>query len=65
MYSQNFFPGTGHLNDIGERRGKFYSLNVPLKLGTTDSTFHSLFKPIMDKVVEVYRPNVIVLQCGE
>lgn len=59
-----FFPGSGALEDVGERRGKFYSLNIPLMMGTTDSTFHSLFKPIMTKVVEVFNPTAVVLQCG-
>ena len=26
-----FFPGTGELHDVGERHGKNYSVNVPLK----------------------------------
>ena len=60
-----FFPGSGALEDVGERRGKFYSLNIPLMMGTTDSTFHSLFKPVMTKVVEIFNPTAIVLQCGK
>ena len=44
--------------------GRGYSINVPLKDGTSDDTFHSLFKPIMSKVMEVFRPSCIVLQCG-
>lgn len=59
-----FFPGSGALEDVGERRGKYYSLNIPLMMGTTDSTFHSLFKPVMNKVIEVFNPTAIVLQCG-
>ena len=37
---------------------------VPLDNGTDDGTFHRLFKPIMDKVVQVFQPGAIVLQCG-
>lgn len=44
--------------------GKFYSINVPLKDGTADDTFHALFKPIMRKVMEVFQPGAIVMQCG-
>ena len=65
QFGNNFFPGSGDLKDVGERRGKFYSLNVPLQQGTTDATFHSLFKPIVSKVVEIFNPSAIVLQCGE
>ncbi|KAK9836274.1 hypothetical protein WJX81_001417 [Elliptochloris bilobata] len=59
-----FFPGTGDLSDIGERAGRYYSINVPLDNGTDDATFHRLFKPIMEKVVQVFQPGAIVLQCG-
>jgi histone deacetylase 1/2 len=45
--------------------GKYYSVNVPLKDGTTDETFLSLFKPILAKVMEVFQPGAIVMQCGE
>ena len=27
----NFFPGTGHLNDMGAKSGKNYTLNFPLR----------------------------------
>jgi len=45
--------------------GKFYSVNVPLKDGTSDESFHALFKPIVRKVMEVFQPGAVVLQCGE
>ncbi|GAX79964.1 hypothetical protein CEUSTIGMA_g7403.t1 [Chlamydomonas eustigma] len=63
-YGDYFFPGTGSLTDTGALNGKFYSINVPLKDGTTDDTFHALFKPILRKVMEVFRPGAIVMQCG-
>ncbi|CAL8463701.1 g3235 [Coccomyxa elongata] len=63
-FGNYFFPGTGDLKDIGERHGKFYSINVPMRDGTDDATFHRLFKPIMAKVMEVFSPGAVVLQCG-
>jgi histone deacetylase 1/2 len=39
-------------------------VNVPLKDGTTDDSFHALFKPTLRKVVETFQPSAIVLQCG-
>eukprot|EP00798_Chlamydomonas_sp_ICE-L_P009961 gene9961-7837_t len=43
---------------------KHYAVNVPLKDGTTDETFHALFKPIMRKIMEMFQPGAIVMQCG-
>ncbi|CAA0826693.1 Histone deacetylase 6 [Striga hermonthica] len=60
----DFFPGTGHIKDIGVAEGKYYSLNVPLSDGLSDSNFRGLFHPIIQKVMEVYQPEAVVLQCG-
>ncbi|WJX52112.1 Histone deacetylase 9 [Trifolium repens] len=63
-YGDMFFPGTGDAKEIGEREGKFYAINVPLKDGIDDSSFTRLFKTIISKVVETYQPGAILLQCG-
>ncbi len=60
----DYFPGTGDVKDIGYGVGKYYSLNVPLNDGVDDESYQSLFKPIMSKVMEVYQPGAVVLQCG-
>uniref|UniRef100_A0A0E0DDT3 histone deacetylase n=1 Tax=Oryza meridionalis TaxID=40149 RepID=A0A0E0DDT3_9ORYZ len=63
-YGDFFFPGTGDIKDIGEREGKYYAINIPLKDGIDDSSFTRLFKTVIAKVVETYLPGAIVLQCG-
>jgi acetoin utilization deacetylase AcuC-like enzyme len=35
-YGNGFFPGTGDTYEIGKRRGKYYSVNVPLRDGIDD-----------------------------
>ena len=67
------------MKDIGAHEGKYYAVNIPLRDGIDDESYRSLFKPIIAKVsttpsmpianihlkmVEVYQPGVIVLQCG-
>ncbi|KAF7326701.1 Histone deacetylase RPD3 [Mycena sanguinolenta] len=59
-----FFPGTGTQDDRGRGKGKGYSLNVPLDDGITDAAFKSVFEPVMSKILEVFRPTAVVLQCG-
>ncbi|XP_018837700.1 histone deacetylase 6-like [Juglans regia] len=60
----DFFPGTGHIKDTGWGPGKNYALNVPLNDGMDDESFRGLFRPIIQKVMEVYQPDAVVLQCG-
>ncbi|CAM9586345.1 unnamed protein product, partial [Choristocarpus tenellus] len=60
----DFFPGTGSITDVGHKTGKYYSVNFPLSQGVDDECFESVFKPVLNKVMEVYRPSAVVLQCG-
>merc|ERR1712002_518436 len=59
-----YFPGTGDLRDIGAGRGKYYSLNFPLRDGIDDECYQNIFVPVMSRVMELYQPSAIVLQCG-
>ncbi|KAJ2613265.1 histone deacetylase [Coemansia sp. RSA 1365] len=59
-----FFPGTGDLRDIGEAKGKYYAVNFPMRDGIDDLSYHSVFKPVVEGIMEWYQPNAIVLQCG-
>lgn len=63
-YGDDFFPGTGHILDIGSGPGKDYCINVPLQNGMDDDSFNALFRVIIQKVMEVYQPDAIVLQSG-
>eukprot|EP00298_Acanthocystis_sp_HF-20_P003158 c13527_g1_i1.p1 GENE.c13527_g1_i1~~c13527_g1_i1.p1 ORF type:complete len:379 (+),score=155.92 c13527_g1_i1:104-1240(+) len=59
-----YFPGTGDINDIGVHSGKYYAVNFPLKDGIDDESYQKIFDPVMSKIMEVYQPGAIVLQCG-
>jgi histone deacetylase 1/2 len=60
----DFFPGTGHIADVGAKEGEGYSVNAPLASGMTDAAYESLFKPVLQKIMDIYQPGAIVLQCG-
>jgi acetoin utilization deacetylase AcuC-like enzyme len=49
---------------VGQHKGKYYSVNVPLKDGIDDESYNLLFKPIMAKVMEMYAPDAVVFQSG-
>ena len=39
QYGEEFFPGSGSIDSIGEASGRHYSINVPLKPGITDDQY--------------------------
>ncbi|XP_076872805.1 histone deacetylase 2 [Brachyhypopomus gauderio] len=59
-----YFPGTGDLRDIGAGKGKYYAVNFPLRDGIDDESYEQIFKPVMAKVMEMYQPSAVALQCG-
>ena len=59
-----FFPRTGHVDDLGAKAGRGYSLNFPLLAGMDDASYESIFKPVIAKVMEHYQPSVVVMCCG-
>merc|ERR1712088_1284346 len=59
-----YFPGTGDLRDIGAGRGKYYAVDFPMRDGIDDEAYEQIFQPVMSRVMEMYQPSAIVLQCG-
>lgn len=59
-----YFPGTGELRDVGIGVGKNYAVNFPLRDGITDDTYKTIFQPVIQAVMDYYRPEAVVLQCG-
>lgn len=61
-------------------KGKYYSLNFPLRDGISDDNYQSIFEPVgpsttlplleldffqvIQSVMDTYDPSAIVLQCG-
>ncbi|ETO06932.1 hypothetical protein RFI_30461 [Reticulomyxa filosa] len=63
-YGEMYFPGTGHIKDIGAKEGLNYSINVPLNDGISDDQYAELFQAIIKPLMRKYQPNAVVLQCG-
>ena len=43
---------------------QYYSVNVPLLDGIDDHGYLGLFRPVIQHVMDFYRPHAVVLQCG-
>ncbi|KAL9641446.1 hypothetical protein ABK040_013372 [Willaertia magna] len=64
QYGQGLYPGTGYIDDIGQGKGKYRNINVPLKAGLNDEQFQYLFKEIISKYVDSFKPDVLILVSG-
>ena len=62
--ADGFFPRTGAYDDTGAKRGKHHALNFPCKAGMDDEAYAEMFKPVIARVMEVFRPGAVVMCCG-
>lgn len=61
---KDYFPGTGHIDDIGKDKGVYHSVNFPLDQGLDDQSFKMIFVPVITKIIENFNPEAILLQGG-
>jgi acetoin utilization protein AcuC len=61
---RHLFPGTGFIQEVGEREASGLKINVPLSPFTNDETYLKLFREVVPMAVRKYRPQILLLQCG-
>ncbi|MDD2308928.1 MAG: acetoin utilization protein AcuC [Desulfuromonadaceae bacterium] len=59
-----FYPGTGFEDEIGEGRGRGYSVNVPLLAHTDDAMFMKAFDEAAYPLIAAFNPDIIITQIG-
>lgn len=57
----DFFPGTGHVLDVGFEEGKYHAVNIPLNEGIDDISFEHIFKPVIDRILDTFNPSAILM----
>ena len=55
MHQYPAYPGTGWVNEIGEGKGKYYNINMPLPAYTSDD----LFIGILSKILPVIKDRLV------
>ncbi|MCX7769499.1 MAG: acetoin utilization protein AcuC [Proteobacteria bacterium] len=58
------FPGTGFVEEMGEKEGYGYSVNVPLPPYSDDEVFHYAFDKVVPECIDRFKPDIIVTQLG-
>jgi acetoin utilization deacetylase AcuC-like enzyme len=59
-----FYPGTGNFGDVGEGKGKGFTINVPLKPGAGDEEYSMIFKEILIPLAREFSPDFILVSAG-
>lgn len=58
------FPGTGYCDEIGEGKGKGFTVNIPLPPGSGDDLFFNSISNVIIPVVEQFQPDITGISAG-
>jgi acetoin utilization deacetylase AcuC-like enzyme len=59
-----YYPGTGSKEETGEGKGKGFTLNVPLRAGTTREEYLLLFNELVVSALRDFQPEFIFISAG-
>ena len=59
-----FYPGSGHLEDVGGGWGEGTTINVPLPAGTGDPAMVRAFREILVPAADHFRPDLVLVSAG-
>lgn len=58
------WPGTGYPTEVGAAGADGTSVNIPLPPGTDDAGWQRAVQAVVPSVLDSFRPQVLVTQCG-
>lgn len=59
-----FYPGSGHLEEIGAGLGEGYTINVPIPESAGDAAFEKAFREILVPAAEFFKPDLVLVSAG-
>jgi len=59
-----FYPGTGHLEDVGEGDGAGWTANFPVPAGTGDGAFIKIMDDLILPLLDQQKPQIIMVSYG-
>ncbi len=59
-----YYPGTGSVDEIGEREGRGYTVNVPLPYGMGDDDYVFIFNELLVPLLHQFNPQFIMVSAG-
>lgn len=61
---RTIYPGTGFVEEIGQGKGRGFTINIPLPKFAGDSSYQYAFKEIIFPVVKEFQPQIIIRNGG-
>jgi acetoin utilization deacetylase AcuC-like enzyme len=63
-YGRGFYPGTGAADETGKGRGLGYTVNVPIRYGTSRKDYFAALTKAVDKAADLMKPQLVLVSAG-
>ena len=64
LHQYPFYPGTGAANETGEGKGHGFTLNCPMKAGSTEKEYFAAFRERIIPALQKFRPELLIISSG-
>jgi acetoin utilization deacetylase AcuC-like enzyme len=65
IHQGNIFPHTGWVDEIGLGKGKGFTLNAPLRQGSTIADYQYVFDRAFIPALEQFMPDAVIISAGQ
>ncbi len=63
-YGSGFYPGTGAAEETGCGKGLGYTINAPVRFGTSRKDYHAQFTSALEKAADKIKPELVLVSAG-
>ncbi|HXV13615.1 MAG TPA: histone deacetylase [Candidatus Krumholzibacteria bacterium] len=59
-----FYPGSGHVEEVGEDAGRGFTVNIPMPGGFGDDEWLAAFRRVVEPVAHQFAPELVLVSAG-
>jgi acetoin utilization deacetylase AcuC-like enzyme len=65
IHQGNIFPYSGWVDEIGTGKGKGFTINAPLRPGSSMADYRFVFQEVFIPALEQFRPDAVIVSAGQ
>jgi acetoin utilization deacetylase AcuC-like enzyme len=63
-FGMGFYPGSGDAGETGQGKGRGYTLNSPIRYGTSRKGYQAVFRAALEKAADRIKPQLVLVSAG-
>jgi acetoin utilization deacetylase AcuC-like enzyme len=63
-FGMGFYPGSGNADETGQGKGLSYTLNAPIRYGTSRKNYQAAFRSVLEKAADKIKPQLVLVSAG-